>query len=162
MIVVLIGFGFIALCFGGVLIFGAPYLPTLSPQVAAALELVDLRSGQTLVELGSGDGKVLIAAAEQGVRVIGYELNPILVIISWVRTRRYRKLVSIKWRNFWNVSLPESEAVFVFLLDRFMEKLDAKLIASEHKPLKLVSFAFKVPGKPITQEKHGVYLYLYE
>lgn len=66
------------LCFGGVLLFGAPYLPTLTPQVQAALELCKLQSGDTLLELGCGDGKVLIAAAERGATVIGYELNPLL------------------------------------------------------------------------------------
>jgi hypothetical protein len=162
MIILVVVIAVLALCFGGVLIFGAPYLPTLSPQVKAALELADLKSGQTLIELGSGDGKVLIAAAEQGIKAIGYELNPLLVIISWARTRRYRSLVSVKWRNFWGTTLPESDAVFVFLLDRFMERLDHKLEDSAHKPIKLISFAFRVPGKAIDQEKHGVYLYLYD
>ena len=68
----------ILLCFSGVLLVGAPYLPTLTPQVAAALELAALRPGETLLELGCGDGKVLIAAAQQGYRAVGYELNPIL------------------------------------------------------------------------------------
>jgi phospholipid N-methyltransferase len=51
-------------CFGFVLLRGAPYLPTLSKQVGTALNMIDLERGDTILELGCGDGKVLIAAAE--------------------------------------------------------------------------------------------------
>jgi ribosomal protein L11 methylase PrmA len=77
----LIAMGILA-CFGFVLIFGAPYLPTLDKPMKAALELAELKPGQTLLELGCGDGKVLIAAAKQGVHATGFELNPLLVIAT--------------------------------------------------------------------------------
>jgi hypothetical protein len=76
------------ICFAGVILFGAPYLPTLKPQIHAALELANLRPGQTLIELGCGDGRVLIAAAHTGIKSIGYELNPLLALIAWIRTIR--------------------------------------------------------------------------
>src|SRR5580704_17655540 len=90
---------FIAFTF--VIAFGAPYLPTLKDQVPKALELIDLTPGQVLLELGSGDGRVLIVAAEQGLHVVGYELNPLLVIYSWLKTRKYRRNIKIIWGNFW-------------------------------------------------------------
>lgn len=149
-------------CFGGVLLFGAPYLPTLRPQIKTALEMADLKPGQTLIELGSGDGRVLIAAARQGLNVVGYELNPLLVMISWLRTRRYRRHVRIIWGDFWQKDWPEAEAVFTFLLPRYMSKLDKKVIQFYNRPVKLVSFAFKIPGKTLARQKDGVFLYLYD
>ena len=148
----------LALAFGGVLLRGAPYVPTLKPQAQAALELLDLQPGQTLLELGSGDGKVLVAAARTGLNVVGIELNPFLVAISWLRTRRYRKQVRIVWGDFWTVRWPECDGVFVFLLDRFMPKLDVRMRQLK-KPL--VSFAFQVPGREATAQKAGVFLYRY-
>ena len=74
------------LSFGAVLLFGAPYLPTLNPQVKAALELSELKAGDTLLELGCGDGKVLIAAAKLGINVVGFELNPFVAFVAWLRT----------------------------------------------------------------------------
>jgi hypothetical protein len=53
------------ICFAGVLTVGAPYLPTLKQQVVTALELAQLKPGQSLLELGCGDGKVVLAAANQ-------------------------------------------------------------------------------------------------
>src|SRR5579859_4724806 len=111
------------MCFGGVLLVGAPYLPTLSPQVKVALDLANLEAGQTLLELGCGDGKVLIAAAKRGIKSVGYELNPIIAAVAWIRTRRYRKLVTVIWGDFWSRPWPEADAIFVFLLPRLMNKL---------------------------------------
>lgn len=149
-------------CFGGVLLFGAPYLPTLGPQVSAALELVDLQPGQTLLELGCGDGRVLIAAARQGIDVIGYELNPVLALLCWLRTRRYRRHVKVVWGDFWKNEWPPADAMFTFLLDKYMPKLDKELKRYKRKPVQLVSFAFQIPGKKAVAEKKGVYLYLYD
>lgn len=149
------------LCFAGVLLVGAPYLPTLSPQVTAALELAKLSPGQTLLELGCGDGKVVLAAAKQGYRIVGYELNPILALIAWVRTRRYKDLVTIKCANFWKGRLPPADAIFVFLLPKFMTALNNKVMQDYNTPVKVVSFAFTIPGRDATQVLDGVYLYTY-
>ena len=148
-------------CFAGVLLVGAPYLPTLTPQVTTALELADLRTGQTLIELGCGDGKVLLAAAKQGLNVIGYELNPILAAFCWLRTRRYRSQVRVVCADFWRVEWPPCDAIFTFLLPKYMTKLDTKIIQYNHKPVKLVSFAFPIVSKKPFDQKDGVYLYIY-
>jgi SAM-dependent methyltransferase len=151
----------ILICFSAVVLFGAPYVPTLKPQVKTALDLANLTPGQTLLELGCGDGKVLIAAAKQGINVVGYELNPLLAALAWLRTRRYHRQVKIIWGDFWHKPWPPAEAMFTFLLPKYMEKLNKKVIQYEHKPVKLVSFAFKIPNRQPDAEKNGVYLYTY-
>lgn len=150
------------LAFAGVLLFGAPYLPTLKPQVVTALDLVNLNKEQTLLELGCGDGKVLVAAAERGLLVVGYELNPILAFISWARTRKYRGRVQVIWGDFWQADWPEADGIFVFLLDKYMDKLDKKIVQTyTNRKVKLVSFAFKIPGKTIGKAQKGIWLYQY-
>lgn len=144
------------------MLVGAPYLPTLTPQVIAALALADLQPSQTLLELGCGDGKVLIAAARQGYRAVGYELNPLLALIAWARTRRYRRQVRVVCANFWLETWPEADAIFTFLLPKYMGKLDATISRKLQKPVKLVSFAFAIPNRPLDGEKSGVFLYLYK
>ncbi len=154
--------GVLVLCFGFVLLYGAPYLPTLSKQVEVALDLVDLQTGQTLLELGCGDGKVLLAAAARGWNVVGYELNPILALIAWLRTRRYGARVRVICGNFWTRPWPPAEGIFVFLLDKYMSQLDTKITQSPVRPIKLVSFAFQVPNKPAVMSKQGLFLYEYK
>jgi hypothetical protein len=149
----------ILIAFSAVLLRGAPYLPTTDAQARAALELLALKPGETLLELGSGDGKVMLLAAQAGLHVVGIELNPILVVISRLRTWRYRKQVRVIWGDFWRVEWPSCDGVFTFLLNRFMPKLDAKM-QTVKKPL--VSFAFQIPGRQANVEKAGVFLYKYK
>jgi hypothetical protein len=148
----------VVLAFGGVLLRGAPYVPTLDKQGRAALDLLNMQPGETLLELGSGDGKMLVLAARAGLNVVGVELNPFLVIFSWLRTMRYRKQVRSIWGDFWRVQWPECDGVFAFLLDRFMVRLD-KRMRQVNRPL--ASFAFQIPGRKADAEKMGVYLYKY-
>jgi SAM-dependent methyltransferase len=159
MIYLFIAIFVVLLAFGAVILRGAPYVPTLDPQAKAAMELLNLKPGQTLLELGSGDGKILVVAARQGLNVVGIELNPFLVVVSWLRTRKYRKQVKIIWGDFWLVKWPECDGVFSFLLGTFMSRLD-KRMQELKKPL--ASFAFKIPDRDISAEKDGVFLYLYE
>lgn len=162
LLIAVLGVAAVFIAFASVVMFGAPYLPTLSQQITAALKLADLKPGQTMVELGSGDGRVIMAAAKQGIRVVGYELNPILVLYSWMRTYKYRGQVKIVWGNFWRTKLPESDVIFTFLLPKYMKKLDTKITQEIHKPVKLVSFAFEVPGKIPSATEDGVFLYNYK
>lgn len=152
---------FVVVCFGFVVLFGAPFLPTLKPQIAIALDMLDLKPGQTLIELGCGDGRVLLAAARRGNNVVGYELNPILVLIAWLRTLPYRKQVRVCWGDFWRASWPAAEGIFGFILPRYMEKLDKKVIQYSHRPVRVVSFAFAIPNKKPIKSSKGVFLYEY-
>lgn len=151
----------VVLLFGFVVAFGAPYLPTLKPRTDDALDLLRLKPGQTLLELGCGDGRVLRAAAQRGIRSIGYELNPLLVIIAKLVTWRYRKLVKVRWADYWQIALPPCDGIYVFLLDRYMQRLNEKVMREAARPIRLVSFAFEVPARTPKQRKNGLFLYEY-
>lgn len=152
----------VILSFAFVLLVGAPYVPTLTSQTKLALDMVNLKPGETLLELGSGDGKVLVAAAKRGLNVVGVELNPILVLVSRVRTWRYRKQVKVVWGNLWQSDKwPPSEGIFVFLLPKYMKRLDHVISSWHTQPVKLVSFAFPIPQKA-TAKQHQLGIYVYE
>jgi hypothetical protein len=152
---------FVICSFGFVLVFGPPYLPTLTKQMNVALKLADLKPGQSLLELGCGDGKVLIAAAQQGVRATGFELNPLLVVFCKLRCWRYRKLVRVHWANFWTREWPVTDVIFIFGLPRIMKRLDTKIAQEVRGPVKLVSFAFEIPGKKPLRKTGSVFMYGY-
>lgn len=84
-----------------------------------------------------------------------------LVVVAWLRTRRYRKQVKVIWGDFWRKPWPAAEGIFTFLLPKYMGKLHKKLMQYDTKPVKLVSFAFRIPDKEPKSEKDGVYLYIY-
>jgi cyclopropane fatty-acyl-phospholipid synthase-like methyltransferase len=149
----------IALFFLISIVRGAPYLPTLQPQIAVALDLLDLQPGQLLVELGSGDGRVVKAAAERGYRAIGYEINPILYVISRLRCLRQRSQVTLQCRDMWTVRLPAADGVFIFGIEHIMAQLEAKLDRELKPGTRVVSFALELPGRKPLEIRHGIFLY---
>jgi hypothetical protein len=159
--IVILFVALVIVLFGFVVLYGAPFVPTLRASSEEALDLLDLKPGETLLELGSGDGRILRAAAKRGIRSIGYELNPLLVLWSRVACWKYRRLVTVNFGNYWQQTWPPTDGIYIFLLDRYMEKLDKKIIQEIHKKVKLVSFAFAVPGRRAAKEQNGLFLYSY-
>jgi SAM-dependent methyltransferase len=159
------------LCFSVVVFVGPPYLPTLTKQVTVALDMLDLKPGDTMIELGCGDGKVLLAAARRGWNVVGIELNPILALLCRLRTWRYRKQVKVVLGNYWLINTwPPAQGIFGFVLPKYMSKLDECITwwqttvnqtQDAAGPVKLASFAFTIPGKKVIREQDGVFLYEY-
>lgn len=155
----------VIISFGLPVLFGPPYLPTLRLNLNTALDLLELKPGQTLLDLGSGDGRILVEGAKRGLNVVGVELSLFLVVISWFRTRRYRKQVKIIWGNYFYTHWPPADGVFSFMIQYQMKKLDAAVTRwqQEHKrPVRLASFAFKIPDKPVAVERDAVYIYEYK
>lgn len=156
--------GLIVLLFGWVVFRGAPYVPTHRKQVEQALDMLDVPKGSVLVDLGSGDGVFLKAAAERGYRAVGYELNPLLCIISYIRCWRYRDRVTVRLRDFWLTPLPaDTRAVFVFLAGPYLKQLHTKLTKeAKGTELTVISYGFEIPGK--TDKSHtsnALHLYKY-
>ena len=146
-----------------VVLRGAPYVPTHRPSVEKALDMLDLPKGSQLIDLGSGDGVFLKAAAERGYLVVGYEINPILCLVSWLRCWRYRDRVSVRWRDFWLTRMPaDTDAVFVFLAGPYLHRLHKKLQRERTKPLIVVSYGFLIPGagEPL-KSANALHLYKY-
>lgn len=160
----------LVLAYGFVIPFGAPFLPTMKKQRDDALDLLDLKPGQVFVDLGSGDGSLLVLAAQRGIRAVGYEINPFLWAYSWLRTRRYGRRVKIKFRSFWRADLSGADGVFVFLITHHMEHLNIflnqqaslRLRSGQEKPLRLVSHAFKIPSHKPAQKNGALFLYIYK
>src|SRR5579872_2858900 len=64
---------------GRPLVHGAIYVPTSMRGVREMVKLIDPKPGDKIIDLGSGDGRILIACAERGASAVGYEINPLLV-----------------------------------------------------------------------------------
>jgi hypothetical protein len=153
--------GLVVLCFGLVVFRGAPYVPTHPKLVEAALRMAPPKG--TLVDLGSGDGTMLVAAARRGRASIGIELNPLLVALTWYRLRRYRELATVRLGDFWRIRLPDDTAViFVFLAGPFMDKL-SRYVQREAdrlgREISLISYGFELPGLLAARKEGAMTLY---
>ncbi|HVQ44975.1 MAG TPA: hypothetical protein VMT30_08545 [Candidatus Saccharimonadia bacterium] len=151
----------IVLPFGIGAVLGAPYVPILHRDSRRLLEIANLKPGQTLIDLGSGDGRLLRAAAARGIRCIGYEINPYLVLISRLVCWRYRKLVTIHTADIWHVKLPPADVIYIFILDKYMARLHEKFRTEITAPTRVISYVFQLPGQTPIHETHNTYVYQY-
>lgn len=121
MIVVWLILGLLAL-FGFVAFFGAPYVPTLNAELKQAFtKLYAVGPHDVVVDLGSGDGRVLAEAARRGAKGYGYELNPLLVAFSKLRLRG---TADVRLADMWSVTVPTGTTlVYVFTVSRDSRRL---------------------------------------
>lgn len=114
--------GGLVMLFGLVAFFGAPYVPSLRREVRAAFdELYPVGKGDVVVDLGSGDGLVLKEASKRGARCLGYEINPLLALISKLRLGGR---AIIRTQNMWSAALPpDVTLVYVFSVSRDSRRL---------------------------------------
>jgi 16S rRNA A1518/A1519 N6-dimethyltransferase RsmA/KsgA/DIM1 with predicted DNA glycosylase/AP lyase activity len=148
----------IFLIFASVTLRGAPYLNSHKLAVQKGLDLLELKKGQTIIDLGSGTGNVILAAAKREIHGYGYELNPILVFISKFRLRKYPNS-KIIWGDYWTKSLPACDGIYIFSMGRFMKKLPSYLSKNAHYSIKVVCYGFEIPQLKSVQQDYGFYVY---
>lgn len=130
---------------------GAPYAPTPSKKIKELIKILKLNKNDVVVDLGSGDGRLLIDVYYTKSKAIGYELNPFLYLLSKYRTRKL-KGVEVCFSDFWRADLKSATVIFVFILPQFMKRLEKK-ISTEVKPgTRVVTYLVSLPNhKPIQQ-----------
>jgi len=140
---------------------GAIYYPTTDKAVTQMLKLSQIGPKDTLLDLGSGDGRILIAAARLGAVTIGYEIDPFLV---WQSRRRIHqakldKLAIIRWKSFWQADFSQATIVTVYLFPHLMNRLQGLLEKKVNHPIRLVANDYPFPQ--LIPAKHYRQIYLY-
>lgn len=140
---------------------GAIYFPTNTENVDTMIRLAALKTGDTIADLGSGDGRLLMACARRGIRAEGYEINPILVFLSRRTIRRagMKDLATVRWKSFWRADLAPFDAVFVYGIPYIMNDLRRKLERELRPGAKVVSNVFRFPAWVPAETEGKVYLY---
>ncbi len=136
--------GIVAVLFGFVVAFGAPYVPSHTREVRRAFRQLYPLSGQdVLVDFGAGDGRVLREARKCGARAVGYELNPILAGVARLFSVGDRGL-TVTMADFWRATLPhDTTIVYMFGVSRDTERLTRKLQSEADRlgrPLLLMTY----------------------
>ncbi|XP_055475002.1 ATP synthase subunit C lysine N-methyltransferase isoform X2 [Psammomys obesus] len=92
-----------------------PFVPATSKQIENVVKMLQHRRG-SLVDIGSGDGRIVIAAAKEGFPAVGYELNPWLVWYSRYRAWREGVHGSAKFyiSDLWKVTFAQYSNVVIF------------------------------------------------
>lgn len=138
---------------------GAPWVPAFKRDIRAVLDDAGVKKGDLFIELGSGDGRLVLEAARRGATAIGYEINPLLWIVSWLRIFPMRKNAKVYLRDFWGVDISKADVVLAFLVPRTMSKLEAKAKAEMKKGSRLLSYIFELPNTKAKMSRHHWHVY---
>lgn len=148
----------------------APFVPTPLEVIRRMLTLSGLKKGEILYDLGCGDGRVLIVAAQEfGAQAVGVELNLNLVKEGREKVGRLEldTMAKIVHGNIMDIDTESADVVTLYLTTSANEKVRPKL-EKELKPgARVVSHDFTMPGwKPVQVERvqenyrsHTIYLY---
>ncbi len=141
---------------------GAPYVATTHSRVAVMVRLAKLAPGELAYDLGSGDGRLLVAAAKVGAHSQGYEVNLPLVLATYLAAYRagVGKLVTVRWGSFWRQNISQADVVFVYGLSTIMPKLAQKFRQELAPGTRIISAAFELPGFTAEASEGGVYRYV--
>ena len=108
---------------------GAIYVPSSPDKALLLAELSSAARGERAADLGSGDGRVVIALARRGAEAHGFEVNPVLVLLARRNIRRasLRGRAFIHWKSFWRADLSRFDVLTVFQGSFVMRRLEAKV-----------------------------------
>jgi len=137
------------------------YDPTPPVVVDAMLELARLKSSDLLYDLGSGDGRILIAAAKRyGVRGVGIEIDPTLIERASENARRAGVGDLIRFRNedLFSADFRDATVVTLFLGPELNLKLRPWLLASLAPGARVVSYEYDMGlWKPDVTRRIGLH-----
>lgn len=158
LLLVLSGF---TLLFVYTMMFSAPSVPTKKSAVEAMVRLADIRAGERAVDLGSGDGRVVMAMARAGAEAHGFEINPGLVLWSRLRIAMagLRGKAFVHLGSFWSQDLSSYQVVTVYGLPKLMQRLQTKLRTELPAHARVISNIFKFPNWQPSTAMDSVRLY---
>ena len=147
----------------------APYVASPSRVVDMMLDLAKVKPGDTLYDLGSGDGRILIAAAERHAQAIGIEINPKLVAAATDDIARagVSDRAKVIQGDVMGTDFSAATVVTLYMDTTSNAKLRPQLEKYLKVGARVVSHDYEIPGwKPVqivhTPEKQSHTIYLYE
>jgi tRNA A58 N-methylase Trm61 len=134
-------------------LFLAPFVATPTPVVRQMLILADLKPGEVLYDLGSGDGRAVIMAAKDfGATSVGVELRDDLAkrALDSIQKLDLNEKTRILQKDIFTVSLSPANVVFLYLTTSANEKIKPKLEAELKSGTRIVSHDYEILGwKPL-------------
>src|SRR5947199_1328378 len=107
-----------------------PYVQTPMEIVERMLRMAEVRAGDSVIDLGSGDGRIVIEAAKRGARGLGVDYDPRLVKVATGNARRagVADRTRFETRNIFDTDLSRASVITMYLLPDFNAKLLPRLL----------------------------------
>jgi len=145
-----------------------PFVPTPRPIVRRMLEVAGTKPGERLIDLGAGDGRIVIAAAQEfGARALGVELHPDRFALIRNSSVSLKPNLQALRQNFFQTDLSNADIVTMYLLPSVNEALRKKLERELRSGARVVTHDFSMPEWTPSRVEliqgsmgiHAIYLY---
>ncbi len=145
--------------------YGLPPISSRKERIRRALELTNPKAGETLYDLGSGHGRVLVMAAKEfGLNAVGIEAGPVQRAVSWINA--FRNGVSSKVRieagNFYKSDISDADIVFAYLTSDHGDRLQEKLREDLKSGARVVTVSFNLPDWEVDFFDREQLIYVYK
>ena len=143
------------------------YVPTPEAVVDAMLEMAGVGPDDVLYDLGSGDGRIPVAAARQfGIRAVGIDINPVRIMEANANAEEagVTDKVTFIEGDLFEANISEATVVTLYLLQSLNVKLRPKLLSELRPGTRIVSHAFDMANEwqpEETREVDGSTIYLW-
>jgi len=153
-----------------------PFVITPTNVVTAMLDLAKVAPGDRLIDLGSGDGRIVLAAAQRGATGIGIEIDANLVDRSRESARRLKleDRATFVTQDLFETDFSNADVVTLYLLPDVNKRLAPKFLATLRPGTRIVSHDYGLgdwpadrtivvdaPDKPVNVEKKSrIYYWL--
>jgi len=121
-----------------------PFVPTPPAVVDRMLQMVDVKPGDFVIDLGSGDGRIAIAAAKKGARALGVDIDPERVREARENARKagVEDKVTFRQENLFDTRIVEATVVTMYLLPDVNMRLRPRILDELKPGTRVVSHAF--------------------
>ncbi len=120
------------------------YVPTPHEVVDRMMEMGKVSKGDFVIDLGSGDGRIAIAAAKRGARAFGVDINPERVNEANENAKREGVVDQVEFRvqNLYDTDFSKADVLTMYLLEEINLKLRPKILSDLRPGTRVVSHAF--------------------
>lgn len=143
-----------------------PFVPSPQEVVDRMIELSSVKKGDLVYDMGSGDGRIVIAAAKKGAKAVGFEIDGDLVKESRENIRKagVQNLAEIRQQDILSVDFSAASVITMYLLPDVNLKLKPKLLRQLKPGSRVVSHSFDMgdwpPDKVEQVNGRTVYLWI--
>lgn len=141
--------------------YDVPFVPTSDNHTKIMIKLAHIRPGERAIDLGAGDGKLVMAMAKAGAYTTGVEIDEerAKAARTFINMNGMRDKASVIQGNFWEQNLEDYDLIMLYGVPSIMERLQEKIINEAKNTVRIVSNHFEFPGWTAVKIKNDVYLY---
>ena len=145
-------------------LYGLSHSPARRKTIRRAMQLAGVQPGETVYDLGAGDGRaVVIAAREYGARAVGVEVEPVHCAVAWLQALVNGVLprVSIRQTDLLKADCRDADVIFLYLSPAFVERVRPHLLQQLKPGARIVSLFFEFEGWKPSDIDVGHLIFLY-